>query len=189
MKLANQKNSKKTPLIIGALVVALLFIGAFTYFFIINKEDSPAPALPSLNSSSDNDVDKIPEGDGAVTEDQVPDSTTHSDTGEERTSKELLPTTNDSNADPITPLITRAEKTNTSIEVVAIFTATTGGKCELTLSKDGAENIIRTANVTVGPSYYICGFTAENVPGDNWTASVRNILNNKRSEPSTLKVE
>lgn len=184
MRMRN-KTSKK-PLIITLITVVLLTgVGVGAFFW--TKSNNNSTEIP-LNPQTSHVEDKIINDDAELF-DEIENADQQPRPNEDN-SKSLTPgNTEDASAKPLAPEIARATQDGNTIEVVAIFRSTANGSCRLTLSKPGASDITREARITVGPSYYLCGFTVENISGSGWTAAVTHLNNNQESETVTRAVQ
>ncbi|UTX51391.1 hypothetical protein KI440_00275 [Candidatus Saccharibacteria bacterium TM7i] len=179
-----KKNTKSKLIILIIASILVVCIAAFTAYSVYKN----TPKNSSQQQTTHDDANS------GIREEQVQNGNTDPTPTEEdgRTSKGLTPSNEEqpqSSGSLIKPTIARAEKYGSTIEVVATFPSTATGHCELTLSKDGAASISRTAPITVGPSYYICGFTVENISGTGWTASVKHVSGAQQSDTVKQKVE
>lgn len=191
MKINTTAKSRK-KLIIPLAVVLLLATGGYAAAASINnlwpfahssqtEENDPQAAEPEV--SDINDTEEASE--------ENPEATPRPQTSSnDEPSKQLTPgNTENPDIKPVKPTISHATQNGDSIEVVATFNTTANGTCRLTLSKPGEQNINRESPITVGPSYYICGFTVGDVSGAGWTASVTHAYNDRLSDLVSKKVE
>lgn len=191
MKINTTAKSRK-KLIIPLAVVLLLAVGGYAAAASMNnlwpfadsnqtEENEPQAAEPEVSDINDTEEAAV----------ENPEATSRSQTSSsDEPSKQLTPgNTEDPDAKPVKPTISHATQSGDSIEVVAIFNTTANGTCRLTLSKTGAQTINRESPITVGPSYYICGFTVEGVSGTGWTATVTHANNNNVSDAVKQRVE
>lgn len=183
MKIKPHKPSK--PLI-AALLIAILAVGYFTYAYSAStwpfQKDSTSEEHETNPRVSD--VNNTPEA--SV---EFPESPNNTEDEDVRSSKSLSPANiEDSSAKPTKPEIARITKTGSTIEIVATFNTTVNGTCKLKLSTKGQQDIRKEAPITIGPSYYICGFNVENVQGADWMATVTHVHNGKESDPVSQKI-
>lgn len=190
MKINKSAKSSKKPLVITAAVVVLAICsylavanaqGIWPFADKSSSDKSGHEAKPRVSDENDTPeaAQKNPEAPSQSTD--RPDNTS---------SKDLTPgNTEDTSGKPLPPEISHATQSGSSIEVVATFSSTANGSCLLTLSKPGAQSIHRESPITVGPSYYLCGFTVEDSPGNDWTATVTHSYNGKQSDSVSQKVQ
>lgn len=173
------------------MVVLLIASVGYTVAASINNNLWPFTSQDEENSkqTTEPEVSDINDTDEAA--EKNPDATSRSQASDDsEPSKQLTPgNTENSGAKPVKPTISHATQSGNTIEVVATFNTTANGTCRLTLSKPGAQSINRESPITVGPSYYICGFTVNDAVGDGWVATVTHAHNSNVSDVVTQRVE
>ena len=109
------------------------------------------------------------------------------------TDKELAPSqpaTTEGNLEK--PMITRAEVSNGFVRVSAIFSSSSSGTCVLEMKKTGQPSLTKSANIIVGPSYYLCdGFrfsSSELSTNGEWIATVTHVSNGRSSSSDAKTV-
>lgn len=188
ISIPRKKKSKKTRIVVF-VIISLAVIGGLTYFFFLkdNGDDRSSSSISQNENENDHDIEP------RITEDQVTGSESPDEPAEEpaenRTNKQLTPSNKESTEGaPLKPTISSVRRLNSSeVQIVATFNQTANGSCKLELSKPGARTIVQESPVTIGPSYYLCGFTVSGVEGGNWTASVTHLHAGKSSE--TVRAE
>jgi hypothetical protein len=187
MKIIQKNSHKRTVLII---LIALAAISSLAAYWYVTKNNN-------ANKAATEQVDKT----SAVKPEQVPDSspTANNDATSTLPSK-TQPTTGGSiNKDtstpaetPETPNLTRADLSNGTVKVVATFTKSSPGYCQLQLTKSNYNTIIREANIVVGPSYYTCAFSIPktDLPSSGtWSAVVSHYIGDAHSSSETRNIE
>lgn len=187
MKINTSTESRK-KLILSAAIALLIGVGGYTALAASNNiwpfaDSSQSTDKPEPEVSDINDTEEAAK--------ENPEATSRStQSSDAEPTKQLTPgNTEDTNTKPVMPEISHATQSGDSVEVVATFSTTANGVCRLTLSKPGAENINRESPITIGSSYYICGFTVNNVSGSGWTATVTHAYSGKISDSASQKVE
>lgn len=188
MKIQSKHSILKKVTILLSIIVFLIgiFITYAAYFqywpFNANDTIESQKTKPSVSEIND-----TPEA--SVKNPESPNNANESERNKADHPKQITPGNKESvDTKPIAPNIARADKIGNTIEVVATFNTTANGHCELKLSKSGEDSIYKEARITVGPSYYVCGFTADNIFGDGWSASVTHVYKNNKSDTVSQKV-
>ena len=170
---AKTKTNKKTSykkLII--LAVALLLVVAAAVFFLAQRhlpEDNPA-GLSSQDTSEQSPID----------------DTVYTDNNPKA---ETAPIETETTNPPVTPFITYISENNGTISVSALLEAeTVAGVCRLTLTKPGADTIVKESTI-YKTTTYTCGFSIPVPSVGGWTATLVNTIGDKTSTPATQEVK
>lgn len=185
MKYTRPKN--KLKIIVPMVAAAILLIAALVFYFVQKHNTSTSnDALLEQIQSQDESRQRIINDDANSYNES--EDTERSNSQE---NKNLIPENKeDASSKPITPTIARvSQDQNGTIEVVATFDTTANGTCRLTLSKSGSQTVTRESPITVGPSYYVCGFTVNNATGTGWTASVQHVNNDQVSDSVSQEIK
>ena len=186
------KPSNKRSIIIASSIIGVLLLGGgvFALWQLNNSE----PSNQELTEGTDNT--------SAVKEEQVQENEVNA-TGEpdaglpSKSSENNQPVSNEtnsgsSNITPEKPQISRAGQSGDSIRVVAIFQQESSGYCELKLSQASSQTVSREANITVGPTYYVCSFDiARNqlLNSGQWQAVVVHHIGNNTTKSDEVMFE
>lgn len=185
MKYTRPKNKLK---LIIPIAIAIVLLAAALVFYFVQKHNTSTSNNTSLEQirSQDESRQRI------INEDANSyDESKDTERSNPQDNKNLIPENKeDAASKPITPTIARVSQDQKgTIEVVATFDTTANGTCRLTLSKPGSQTITRESPITVGPSYYVCGFTVNDATGTGWTASVQHVNNGQVSDSASQEIK
>ena len=176
MKIKRSILTKKTSLIILAIVITLGLIGGY---FVYSKNPSVEPI--NLSEIDENDVptkkesespSKLPEkiGDEAAPE---------QDNDLQKGNIEI-------------PNLSRADqKGDNTIRVLATLQSQTSGYCRVNLLSDAGKSITVNASITVGTNYYSCSADISNqniVANSTWTITVDHVRDGVYSTSDSSEV-
>jgi hypothetical protein len=173
------KDSKKPKIIVIITVIVLFLLsgGALAYWFSVVRPQSNfvEEEIITTNDSGES-PDKV---DG-----ENPQPATDNDNYEK-----TVTVPSESTDGTVTPVITFAQENAGFVSLGSFFNSPTSGSCELTLSKAGEVNIVKTTPVQL-QSQYICQFWDVAVPSSGgWTAKLVNINGSSRSTAAEMGVE
>lgn len=191
MKIKTKKNSRKNILIISIAVAVLFAGGAFVYLKTQHSDNPQQDERSSKPSSKSVKNKKINEDANEFKESNQtrPETTESSPTSEP--SKAMTPGNEEdvSEKPPVRPEIANISRSGSTLEVVSIFRSTANGTCKLILSKSGKSDIVRESPITIGPSYYLCGFTVDGIDGSGWDATITHLYEGKESESVKQRIQ
>lgn len=191
MKIKTKKNSRRNIVIISIAAAVLFAGGAFAYLKTQHfdnpqqNERSSKPSSKSVkNKNINEDAHTFKESDQTT-----PEAAESSPTPQP--SKTLTPGNQEdvSGSLPVRPEIANISRSGNTLEVVAIFRTTANGKCKLVLSKSGQSDVVRESPITIGPSYYLCGFTIDGIDGPGWDAIITHLHEGKESESVKQRIQ
>jgi cytoskeletal protein RodZ len=90
------------------------------------------------------------------------------------------------------PAITRAEQSGDMIKVVATYSNTPRGNCQLRATIPNQTTLSYEAPIVIGPSYYVCSFTipVSSFPvSGNWTVNLFQQVDTSKSESASVILE
>ncbi len=181
MKINSPRQFKKTFL--ATLLVAICLAAGVSYLYFYKRTGADQPDTSHVQQTQ---VTEAPSETATSESTQNKDATSTKTSGD---SKELTPSqTEQASEKPIAPEITRTNYENSTVTVVAIFRTTANGTCKLELRNPNQPSKYSEANITVGPSYYLCVFSVNDVTGSGWTAHVVHVNNGVESDPDMQKI-
>lgn len=176
------RNKKKSPLLIGGIVGAVMLLGGVAYgayYWYAQDNQASQTSEPTSEIIEDQATDMSNEG-------TLPSKSTTDQSTSTSTDDETQP--NDPSLE--SPVLSRATASNGRVKVVATFQDTTSGTCRFAFSSSQA-TLYYTSPIVVGPSYYYCSLdlpTSDFGQSSTWEVTAYNTTDNGSKASNTVEL-